>query len=115
MQENELLEEFEQGRLLILVENEDEFNALMRYLEDNSNVQWMSGLKPTERDYSFNCPHVYMTSSMIEIGLPLRMCRTVHNIKPQYMSIFASKFMNQFDCQQNDSFVPLDMSQLFEE
>ena len=114
MQVNEWLEDFERGRLLILVENEDEFNALMRYLEDNSYVRWMSGRRPTERDYSYDCPNVFLTQSDAG-GQSLGMCRTSADIRGSRKPVPASKILPQYDGKQNDSFVPLDMSQLFEE
>ena len=114
MQVNEWLEEFEQGRLLILVENEDEFNALMRYLEDNSYVRWMSGRRPTERDYSYDSPNVFLTQSGDGVQ-SFAMCRTSADIRGSRKSVPASKLLLEYDSKQNDSFVPLDMSQLFEE
>ena len=47
----ELIERFKKGEIAINLETQNEWNEFMQWLEENTDLRWQSGHKPTGQDY----------------------------------------------------------------
>lgn len=47
----ELIERFIEGKIAINLETQQEWNEFMQWLEENTDIRWYGGQKPTEKNY----------------------------------------------------------------